>query len=360
MWKKLLALAVSAGIIAGGASLYRNRHRLFRPDFQRTGGTLLVYEIDGEPPAGGLDGAVAVLQRRFDPSGALGITVRATDDGEVELAVPAGPRHDEQVDQVKRIIDRAGRLEFLILARTGDDDPAIRAATLALKDPAARGLVPPPAPKGPRGQALIATTLPGEPEYRYRWVRLGRSELMSLQLDDAALRRHNFLDAQRVAASLKTGEAFAPTQATELLLAARQVPGSADPVFFALAREEPEDRAVTGGHVERASAAQGQYGRHQSITIRLDREGGLRLLRLTSQNLAPRLGPRGWNRLAILLDGEALAAPAFDAPLRTEARVVGDFTTPEADDLVALIRGGTLPVRLKPRPAREVAVEPRR
>ena len=117
--------------------------------------------------------------------------------------------------------------------------------------------------------------------------------------------------------------------------------------------------AIADAHLKDV-AVQGRYGRHQSITIRLDREGGLRLLRLTSQNLTPRLGPRGWNRLAVLLDGEALAAPAFDSPLRAEARVVGDFTTSEADDLVALIRGGTLPVRLKPKPVREVAVEPRR
>ena len=53
MVKNLLSLVVAAVIITGGVLLYKNRHQLFRPDFDRSGGTLLVFEVaEHRPPAG--------------------------------------------------------------------------------------------------------------------------------------------------------------------------------------------------------------------------------------------------------------------------------------------------------------------
>src|SRR5262249_32712709 len=117
MWKTLLALAVAAGILVGARFLYLHRHTLFRPDFDRAGGTLLFLAGEGQPSRDDLDAAADLLRRRFDPTGGLGILVAANDDGEVEFRVPRSDKHDALVDQVKRLVDRPGQIEVRVLAR---------------------------------------------------------------------------------------------------------------------------------------------------------------------------------------------------------------------------------------------------
>src|SRR5262245_36093947 len=115
MWKKFLPLFIAAGTLAGGVSLYHFRHTLFRPSFDRAGGTLVAFAVDGEPPAEGLEETVEALRRRFDPTGSRGLVVRAG-EGEVEIGVPAGVGHDELLNRIKRLAAVSGQVEFRILA----------------------------------------------------------------------------------------------------------------------------------------------------------------------------------------------------------------------------------------------------
>jgi len=354
MWKTLLALAVAAGIVAGGRFLYLHRHTLFRPDFDRAGGTLLVFAAEGSPARGDLDAAAALLQRRFDPTGGVGLLVAANDDGEVEFRVPRSDKHDALVDQIKRLVGQTGEVELRVFASKGADDPAILAAAAALKAPGAKGKVPPPSP-----EALpeAAAKLGGEPEYRYRWARLAAHELRPLGLEPTLLATHNPLDQQRVTAALKTGEALADVTASpDLLFAVREVPGEKDPVFYVLTRQEPEARRISGEHIERTSVTPDPFMRRPSVSVRFGREGGDRLFAVTSGNLGYRLRNPDVRKLALLLDDEVVSTADILAAERKEVQFTGDFTRSQAEDLAVVIRGGACPVRLKPGPVREASV----
>jgi preprotein translocase subunit SecD len=354
MWKKLLALAVTAGIIAGAMFLYRHRHTLFRPEFARTGGTVLVYEADGQPSPEDLEQAAAVLQRRFDPTGALGILVGVTDNGEIELRVPRSDKHDALVDQIKRLILQPGRMEIRVLARQDEDESAFAAAYAALKAPGAKDKVPPPPPDS---KPAAAARLGGDSEYRYSWERLSPGEVQMLRLDPTTLAHGNPLDEPRVRQGLASGEAFtAVSAAPNLLFAVRRVPGEKDPVFFVLTRQEPESRRITGEDVERTWVIDAARLPRPSVSARFTREGGDRLFALTSRNLTAQYTPEGPKRLALLLDGEVISTPWIQAALRKDAQFPGDFTRAQAEDLAVVLRGGACQVRLKPGPLRETSV----
>lgn len=356
MWKHLVTLAVSAGIIAGGVLLYQNRTRLFRPNFAKAGGTRLVCEVDGDPPSGGIDDVVKVLQRRFDPNGSTGIDVTASGDREVEITIPRGDKHKDRVEQIKRLLERTGRLEFRVFARSHEDGKAFHAADERLKRPDAKAMNPPPPPKARDGSARFTSQMPGEPEFTYGWARLGTSEVRNLRLDDAALRRDNPIDLASVTSSIAKGNPFYPSGAPELLVAARKPDEKADPVIYVLTRQEPESDAITGEMIDRATVSR-EYGSRYQMTIRLNREAGQKMFALTTRNVVAGHHPEGSRKLAVMLDGEVLVAVPLTRSLIAEISVYGEFGLADAEDFAMLIRGGTLPAKLKL--TREEEVEPR-
>lgn len=52
-------------------------------------------------------------------------------------------------------------------------------------------------------------------------------------------------------------------------------------------------------------------------------------------------------RIAILYDGEILTSPTIESPLLGAAIVRGDFTEPELDEMIAILKSGELPVALE-------------
>lgn len=356
MWKPLFTLVVACGVIGGGVLLYQNRNRLFRPNFAKVGGTRLVAEIDGELPSGGVEDVVEVLRRRYDRHGSAGIEVHALGEREIEIAVPRGDRHADRVDQVKRLLDRTGRLEFRLLARASEDGKAFRAADERLRKPDAKAANPPPPPRARDGSARFASQMPGEQEFTYGWARLSTSEVRTIRLDEPTMRREATPDLARVASALVHGQPFYPSASPEMLVAVRKSDEKADPVFYALTRQEPESEAITGEMIDRVTVGR-EYGTRYQMTIQLNREGGQRMFALTTRNVSAGHNPEGWRKLAVILDGEVLAALPLTTPLVGQIGLFGDSLLGEADDTAMLIRGGMLPAKLKL--TREEEVDPR-
>ncbi len=108
------------------------------------GGTILIYEIDKErdeqlkklQAQGGqvtssktdITALAEALKRRIDPADLLNVTVRAVGDSRVEIILPfSGSRtgkqnaNENKVEEIKRLIEKVGRLEFEIVANSIDD-----------------------------------------------------------------------------------------------------------------------------------------------------------------------------------------------------------------------------------------------
>jgi preprotein translocase subunit SecD len=243
-----------------------------------------------------------------------------------------------------------------VLARASEDGKAFHAADQRLRKPDARAANPPPPPKARDGSARFTSQMPGEPEFTYGWARLSASEVRNLRLDDTTLHRDNAIDLASVTAALANGNPFYPSAAPEMLVTARKPDEKSDPVVYALTRQEPESDAITGEMIDRVTVSR-QYGTHYAMTIRLNREGGQKMFALTTRNVAAGHNPEGWRKLAVILDGEVLNALPLTAPLIADITLHGDAVLSEAEGTAMLVRGGTLPAKLKL--TREEEVEPK-
>jgi hypothetical protein len=351
MWKYLVAILVSVGVIAGGHYFYRHRHQLFRPDFDRTGGTLLVFEIDGEPPAGGLGELLDVLQKRFDPGGSAGVVFRVDEEGRVEIGVPSGKQHDDLVESIKRLAGRPGVVEFRVIANRADDEPVCKVVEVPVKG--AKLDVPPPPPRNAGGGDEFPLSRPVAPASRYRWILLSDVQVKSLYVDRLALTRENPGDLPKVEESVRKGVPFSPTFLSEALVQARVLHPGADPTFFMLVREPAEKEEIGVGALENVRLSGGR-GR-AVISFRFSRTAAGRYSELIQNNSGRPSGMMYW-KLLTLLDGEGLGMPYMAGGSRREVQFQGVFGTSEAEDIVVLLRGGPLPCKLKPKPVREISV----
>ena len=131
--KILIGLALT--VLAAGAAVYcwqhfRFQHRPTPPNIHKVGGTILVYEVDtarfpdGVPPANfSMDHLAETLRRRIDPTGEAGVAVRPVGDLRIEISVPRHDKdHKDDLDRVRNLITHIGKLSFLIVADTQDDN----------------------------------------------------------------------------------------------------------------------------------------------------------------------------------------------------------------------------------------------
>jgi hypothetical protein len=356
MWRYPLALVVSAGIIAGSMYLYQHRNQLFRPDFDRTGGTLVVFEIDDDPPAGGLDELIEVLHKRFDPTGTEGFVVRADGERRVCVGVPDGKLHDELIQTVKRVAPRPGVLQFRILANATDDE----AAWLAASVPAAKAKLdaPPPPLRDAGGADEFAMKIPHEPPHRYRWLPVSDGQLKMMFLDPGSLKRDNPWDEPVVENSCRTGTAFTPRLMEGCLVQARKLPGQTDPAYFLLVREPAAGQDVKVGALEnvRASGSRAQY----NVYFRIHRDRRKTFDEMVRKNASMPGASAGNRRITLVLDGKVTATPMLFQVSQRECQFDSGLSREEADDLVLLLQGGALPCRLKPKPVRETTVGKRK
>jgi SecD/SecF fusion protein len=283
-----------------------------------------------------------------------------------------GRRHltEEEVQKVKELIASVGSLEFRILANTHDDNEAIEAARKyfenAQKDPKVKATLenlalkgkPPPAPDG----KFTVHLRDYDAKYSYQWVEIGRTYRFSSKLNNDA-ENDPRSPWQQVAQARAKGEAMPFQQGT--LLYSREVANpSRLPAkdrgkkfeYFLLTRD-PEDRSkeVTGDFLTNATETQDRSMR-LAVGFHFNTEGGNRFRHLTSINAPEGKSEEasGFKRqLAILLDDQIMSAPTINAIISTDGVIEGNFTKPEVDRLVNILRSGALPATLKPQPVSE-------
>ncbi len=285
-----------------------------------------------------------------------------------------GRRHltEEEVQKVKELIASVGSLEFRILANTHDDNEAIEAARkyfeTAQKDPnvkatlenlALKGKPPPP----PEGKFTVHLRDDYIGKYSYKWVEIGRQNRHSLKLNNRAEGQSSLW--QQAAQARAKGEAF-PMQSGNIvnLLYSRDVANPSrlpakdrDKTYeYFLLTRDPEERSkeITGDFL--TNAEESQRDMKLAVAFRFNAEGGNRFRHLTSIN-APEgkseEAPGFKRQLAILLDDQIMSAPTINAIISTDGVIEGNFTKPEVDRLVNILRSGALPATLKPQPVSE-------
>jgi SecD/SecF fusion protein len=277
-----------------------------------------------------------------------------------------------EVENIKNLIEKQGRLEFRILANTVDDGPAIDAARKWISDPANRSELdrlnqkaePPPGPKNPDGSPFFPTALQGHPAYTYSWVEVGKSELHSLKLNTATLEQAGNQDEANIRAALAGSGIFAPSGGMNNLYYVREITDwsrrrSKDQKqhkhreFFVLTRDAAsKDAEITGDFLAGAHEQQstsGKGGGGFSIAFSFTNEGGNRFYELTNLN-KPASDNSFKRNLAILFDSQIVSAPYLNAVISTNGEITGNFTQQDVQDMVRIMRAGALPATLKKDP----------
>jgi hypothetical protein len=387
-----LAIVVA---IAGVALLLWLRIRSAKPDFATVGGTILLYEMEEQDPSVEIFDAnealiVETIERRLAGLD-LPVTVRAAGPGQVEFLVARRENHADDVRRVKERFSRRGKLELAILANDKDDAEGQQAARQSVRqakdgDERARKGQPPRGPVNSAGAGpmLFAITLPRGhvSEVSYRWVELGRPMRQLLELDTEAGAARVPLDEPSKLADasgrflLQGALFFARRCANENLTVEDRRAKKTD--IFVLARDVEisggdRSRPVPrlGGHqLTRADAAsvrpQGAHEpkatAHHGIDFGFHEEGIRLLAELTGKNVpsgSEEGGDQVKRHLAFVLDNVVLAAPVINAAVRDgKGEIRGAFTQEEVRDLVAILRGGSLQIPLRPAPSAETTVAP--
>lgn len=344
-----------------------------QPDFNTVGGTVLVYEVIPDDPDGIVhefddDMVIEVLRQRIPPD--IPLSIHRAGAGKIEFRVAQTVQHAEHLERAKALATR-GWLELLILANDTDDAEGQEAArqTIAqakdLEVRARRG-VPPPGSvdAGKYGQPRqFEIALPRGPAMvTYRWVELSRQQRQLLELgsDESSsglkLNQPARLRDPGGQGWLLDGALFVARKClkADLPEAERKTKNLE---FFVLARQSARGPRLDGGYLVEANAAveQPEGPNDARLTgrpyadMRFNNAGAVVLGQMTKANL-PTAAPADEVRrhLAIVLDNQILSAPSIGAEVNDgRARISGEFTKQEVDDLVTILRGGALPCRLR-------------
>jgi SecD/SecF fusion protein len=291
---------------------------------------------------------------------------------------------EADIDNIKGLIERQGRLEFRILANLQDDKEAIEAAQKWFNDPKNQAELkrlevraePPPAPRRADGgsEFVVRHSNGVEDRYAYRWVELGKSELYSLGLNSEAVAANEVLskqleDFRNRGVAFLVGEGLPGSRAANSHIASclmytrtitdwgRRSPADRrqgkETEFFFLVRETTPSNDVRGDDLTGVREGQGmaQQGGRRTIDFTFNADGGDRFYELTSRNKPEGTSSAAFHRhLAILFDSQIVSAPSLNAAIRSSGQISGDFTTAEINDMIRILRAGALPATLKKDP----------
>ncbi|WP_158261367.1 MULTISPECIES: protein translocase subunit SecD [Pirellulaceae] len=294
------------------------------------GGVILVYEVDEQASLDLLasdassDGAtfdltpekqleqgtaqlITQLQKRINPSGVSEVVIRPYGENQVEVIVPQAESAD--LDSIKRLITKAGVLDFMIVANKQDHDYLITRAE-------------------DESQLGVTFVTDREGNRIGRWVRV----------DD---------DAQGA-----VGEPnFADPSLTPYLNSQRHLVRGGGPgvPFEVLMRVERPEARLGGKHLSSSAVTRDEYGK-PAVAFEFGVDGANRMGRLSQENLSEPNIPR---KLGIVMDNFLISAPRINAMITDRGIITGDFSQQEVTDLVQVLRSGKLPVVLRKEPISE-------
>ncbi len=285
----------------------------------------------------------------------------------------------EEVENIKNLIQQQGRLEFRILANDIDDKDALKRAEDYLRNPDNARLLerrevlgePPPPPTAEGGGNTFSVTLGGETiNYGYSWVEVGKEELYSLRLNNAAANAPATAASWNTAAAARDKEAirlplphgdrillYSRTIRTLSRLSPKDRQLGKKYEYFILTRNSEPGKGVTGDYLSQAVSRPSDRG-EPAVHFSFNSEGANLFYELTSLNKPSREEGSFERQLAIILDGQIRAAPNLHQAIRDQGQISGGFTQKSVQDLVTILRAGALPATLKPNPVSENSMGP--
>ena len=291
----LITVLIVASVFLLAAGIVCSLHiakRVLRPSIEKTGGTILVYEIDtqgltAEEKEGLSQKVIRILQRRVDPKGWFGPIWRPLGDTRFEIRIPLACSYSQE--DIQRLVKGAGILEFRILPSQGR--PEVNANEIATYVEALKE-------KGPKYAS----------DDKYVWCEV--ENINEWKRTDVF-----------VAPSGDNFYVLASNKENEILLHSADGPKA--------------------WKLEEARASQDEMGR-RAIGFTLDDKGGRLFSKITGDNLD--------RPLCILLDGIAISAPNIQSRIGREGIIAGNFTQTEQDEIVNKLNAGFLPARLVEQP----------
>jgi hypothetical protein len=404
--RRLMAVLAMLGLASGAFALWFFFLRAGKPDFDRVGGTILIYEIDpasirdGQEPDFAVSMAEA-LQRRLNRNQLDFVVVLPALNNSVEIRIPRNDDdHAALVEVLKGLVSEAGGyLELRMLANGVDDKSAIDAAMaiiniadanpqlMAELQEAQKSGLPPPAPSNADSKApkRFSIKLPGGTcMVTYGWVELGLQELQQLRLHNNAIQQGNSQAWDHLAArrnrvtqiplfggasdeKMLRGALFFSRECQDRNLTEEQR-RQKNVDYFVLARNaeinpvtDKEIARLDGSYLVSAKSQPDGAGRPAAAFI-FSPAGAKLLGDLSRKNI-----PSGSNsdmpmkrHLAIMLDGLVLSAPTINAEVGERAMMSGMFTNREVNQMVKALRAGTLPAKFKLQPLSQKEVAPKK
>ncbi|NLX58380.1 MAG: protein translocase subunit SecD [Phycisphaerae bacterium] len=335
----------------------------FRLGIDLQGGTNLVYEVVGESDQERMDDIIKVLKGRVDPTGTRNYAITSRiGSGRIEVSMAGSD--SEEVQTVKRLLGRNGRLTFRLLADPEDV---------------------------PNFEELAQRRLEGvrEPLDRFEWVPLKYSSrtdwdrvaaflsLGNLSRDEAAKLHvspfyrpgvagaaqgmaifviHQAGDAGK-AETATTVVSDQPDDGSEATTAESATePATAETAAAAPAPEQlsdvevlvRRDTPVVEGEDFAKTAKDTQDGRP---IVHFVMKPGAR------NNLRGLTGPHIGKRMAIVLDGKVTSAPSIRAELDAGGIIEGYDSPQERDEVLTVLQSGSLDVDLRLLSERQVGPE---
>ena len=329
------------------------------------GGAILVYQIDQE--ASGLaeatgdgtvktfgkqdmDSLIAALKNRLNPSGTKEIVIRPYGELQIEIIVPEVDDHE--IQEIERILQAAGALEFRIVANARDHQELIDMAKEAAQT------------LGKRNTRRFSNE---EGKVIGKWVRVGRDQsdpskeirpfkvsVVSHTVRDAKTGR--LLEFQGNAASGgNVGEAVisvpAAVAAGENEALERYLDGVGVKNVDILMAVDPEEAFHVTGDDLASMGASFDEQMMPCVNFSMSSVGGgsTRFGNLTRENL-PDKETNFHRLLGIVLDDQLLSAPRIVSTISDRGRITGRFTEEEVSFLVGILRAGRLTTTLEKNP----------
>ena len=370
-----------------------------------SGGTILVYQAkdDASGKEVNMDDLISALKRRVNPEGVLDIPIRKVGSNRVEIILPEA--NPEEVDEVKRRITQVGSMEFRILADRRDptDQSAIDRALRERSSTTDR------APRGYRWASLGETIQRQKPESGKRglanWVRLegdrlidpiqswtrdkyvgARLQIVQNDADGKPARSYTFpvlsndsnsllVDPARaevfesgkvvntnlggtLAAKVKTVDSYAlvlnPSRIEGENLAIREVDrGTGITEREVLYKDDRYD--VTGEFLANVYPTQDERVQ-PAVGFVFNARGANKFRKLTREH-APREDGNFLYHLAILLDDVVMSAPVIRQEIG-EQGIIENMQPKQVDELINILRAGSLPASIDPIPLQEEKIGP--